>query len=223
MKSSFLLLPLILLFLGSCNSDNNNSKQSDTASDAVVNVYSHRHYTSDEKLYKAFEAETGIKVKLVKASADQLLERIKMEGENSPADLIITIDAGRLWRAKDAGLLQAIESAEIMDQIDPLFRDKEKQWVGLTYRSRVFVVHKDRIEGLDLLKTYDGLAHPKFKGRVLVRSSENLYNQSLLSALIAHKGEANALNWTKQVVENMARKPKGNDTDQLKSVAAGIG
>lgn len=213
---------LLALVLGACNTGNTGSTRIEKGKE-VVHVYTQRHYASDDQLFKRFEEETGIEVKLVKASADQLLERIKMEGANSPADLLISVDAGRLWRAKEAGYLQTIKDKEVLALVDPLFIDKDSSWVALTYRSRVFVVNKDSIDNYDLLKNYKGLTDAKFKGEVLVRSSENLYNQSLLASIIAHEGEEAALKWAEGVVQNMAREPKGNDSDQLKNVAAGIG
>lgn len=222
--NKLLLLVSILLFLIGCNNSNteNESANSDKVEN-VVNIYTQRHYPSDEVLYEKFEEKTGIKVKSVKASADQLLERISMEGENSPADLLISVDAGRMWRAKEKGIFQPITDDKLLKQIDPVYIDKEYYWVGIAARGRVFVVNKDSVGNLDLLKTYNGITSDQFKGEVLVRTSENLYNQSLLAAMIAHDGEEAALEWAQGVVYNMARKPKGNDTDQLKAVAAGVG
>ncbi|AXH15863.1 Fe(3+) ABC transporter substrate-binding protein [Malaciobacter mytili] len=187
-----------------------------------VNVYSHRHYDTDKKLFKMFEEKTGIKVNVVKAEASALIERIENEGKNSPADVLITVDAGRLYQAKEKGILQAIESKYLLDNIPEKLRDKDNQWFALTKRARVTVykigsgMHKE-------LSTYEDLANPKFKGQIMVRSSNNIYNQSLMAAMIAHHGEEYAVNWAKGVVANMANAPKGNDRYQVKAIANGIG
>ena len=187
-----------------------------------VNVYSHRHYDTDKKLFKMFEEKTGIKVNVVKAKASALIKRMASEGANSPADVLITVDAGRLFQAKQKDLLQPIESVYLTKNIPANLRDKDNKWFALTKRSRVAVIKKD--SGMENeLSTYEDLANPKFKGQIVVRASNNIYNQSLLAAMIAHHGEAKALEWAKGVVANMARDPKGNDRAQVKAVANGIG
>jgi iron(III) transport system substrate-binding protein len=187
-----------------------------------VNVYSHRHYDTDKKLFQMFTERTGIKVNVVKAEADQLIKRLELEGRNSPADLLITVDAGRLFKAKSKGLLQPISSEILNKNIPSHLRDPEGYWYGLTTRARVIVYHKERVK-LSELSTYEALTDKKWKGRILVRSSHNIYNQSLLASIIAAKGPTFAEEWTKGVVANMAREPKGNDRDQVKAIAAGIG
>ncbi|MEL6672933.1 MAG: Fe(3+) ABC transporter substrate-binding protein [Bacteroidota bacterium] len=187
-----------------------------------VNVYSHRHYDTDKELFKRFEDSTGIKVNVVKASADELIQKLEQEGENSIADVLVTVDAGRLFRAKDKGLLQAVSSEVLNQQVPASLRDPEGQWYSVTQRSRVIVYAKDRVDPAEL-SSYEDLADPKWKGKVLVRSSSNIYNQSLMASLIHHLGEEAALNWAKAVVGNMARDPKGNDRDQVKAIAAGLG
>lgn len=187
-----------------------------------VNVYSHRHYDTDKQLFKMFEEKTGIKVNVVKADASALIKRIQSEGKNSPADVLITVDAAGLFQAKDQGLLQFIQSDYLTSNIPAKFRDKDNQWFALTKRARVFV-YKVGSDVANQLKTYEDLADPKFKGQVMVRSSNNVYNQSLLAAVIAHHGEEYALNWAKGVVANMAHDPKGNDRYQVKAVANDIG
>ena len=187
-----------------------------------VNVYSHRHYDTDKKLFKMFEEKTGIKVNVVKAKASALIKRIESEGKKSPADVLITVDAGRLYQAKEKDLLQTISSKYLNENIPLNLRDKDNKWFALTKRSRVAVIKKDsKIE--NELKTYEDLADPRFKGQIMVRSSNNIYNQSLLAAIIAHHGEEYALKWAKGVVSNMTKKPKGNDRYQVKAVANGIG
>lgn len=187
-----------------------------------VNVYSHRHYESDEALFEEFTKETGIKVNVVKGGDDGLLERLKQEGDKSPADVLITADAMRLTRAKEMGLLQPIESEVLEEAIPAKFRDPEGEWYGLTKRARVIVYSKDRVKPEEL-STYEELTDPKWKGRILTRSSSNAYNQSLIASQIAHHGEEKAEAWAKGLVENFARPPQGSDRDQVRAVAAGEG
>ena len=187
-----------------------------------VNVYSHRHYDTDKQLFKMFEEETGIKVNVVNAKASALIKRLESEGEKSPADVLITVDAGRLYQAKEKDLLQTINSEYLLSNIPENLRDKDNKWFALTKRSRV-AVYKIGSGVENKLKTYEQLADPMFKGQIMVRSSNNIYNQSLLAAVIAHHGEEYALKWAKGVVANMAKDPKGNDRYQVKAVANGIG
>jgi iron(III) transport system substrate-binding protein len=169
-----------------------------------------------------FEEKTGIKVNVVKADAKALIKRIESEGEKSPADVLITVDAAGLYEAKSSGLLQTIKSDILEKNIPVQLRDKDNQWFGLTKRSRV-AVYKTGTGIENELSTYEDLADPKFKGKIMVRSSNNEYNQSLLAAIIAHHGEEYALKWAKGIVANMAKEPKGNDRYQVKAVANGIG
>ncbi len=187
-----------------------------------VNVYSHRHYDTDKQLFKMFENKTGIKVNVVKAKASALIKRIESEGAKSPADVLITVDAGRLYQAKKKGILQSVDSEYLTKNIPAKLRDKDNQWFGLTKRARV-AVYRLGSGAEKQLSTYEDLANPKFKGQIMVRSSNNIYNQSLLAAVIAHHGEAKALEWAKGVVANMAKAPKGNDRYQVKAVANGVG
>ena len=222
------LLPLLSLILTACGGESQQEKgeaeekAKTKETDKKVNVYSHRHYNVDEQLFEAFTEKTGIEVNVVNASADELIKKLEMEGENSPADVLITVDAGRLYRAKDKGLLQPVKSEELNQNIPERFRDPEGEWYGLTYRARIIAYHEDRVEK-DAIQTYEGLADDKWEERVLIRSSENIYNQSLMASLIAHKGEEATKKWAKGLVENMARKPQGGDRDQVKAVAAGKG
>jgi len=188
---------------------------------AELNIYSHRHYKVDEEINKLFTEKTGVEVKVVNAEADQLIERIKSEGENSPADLLITVDVGRLQRAKKEGLFQPIKS-ELLDQRVPeALRDADKQWYAYSVRARVIMYSKERVQPGEI-KTYEDLADEKWRGRVLARSSSSSYNQSLLASIIAANGEEKAQEWAKGVVANMARAPQGGDRDQIKGVAAGL-
>jgi len=187
-----------------------------------VNIYSHRHYDTDKQLFKMFEEKTGVKVNVVKAKASALIKRLESEGKNSPADVLITVDAGRLFQATQKDLLQSIDSDYLNKNIPAQFKDKDNKWFALTKRSRV-AVYKIGSGVEKELSTYEGLADPKFKGKIMVRSSNNIYNQSLMAAMIAHHGEEKALEWAKGVVANMAKSPKGNDRYQVKAVANGIG
>ncbi|MBA6154393.1 Fe(3+) ABC transporter substrate-binding protein [Gelidibacter maritimus] len=185
-----------------------------------VNVYTHRHYKADDELFTKFTEETGIKVNIVNASADELIQRLETEGENSSADILITVDAGRLYRAQSKDLLQPVRSEVLEANIAPEFREKEGHWYGMTYRARIIAYAKDRVNPEDI-KTYEDLTDPKWKGKIVIRSSENVYNQSLLASIILADGEEKAKEWAEGVVANMARNPKGSDRDQVKAVASG--
>ena len=187
-----------------------------------INLYSQRHYEVDKLQYKKFEESTGIKVNVIKANADELIERMKNEGKNSPADLFITVDVGKLYQASQMGLLQKIKIPSILDKVSKDLIDKNEFWVPITYRSRIIVHSKDRVNASEL-STYENLADEKWKGRVLVRSSSNAYNQALMSSIIANLGADNAVKWSEALVENFARDPKGSDRDQVKAIASGQG
>ena len=186
-----------------------------------INLYTHRHYDSDKLLFKAFTKKTGIKINVIKGSADQLIQRLQTEGENSPADILLTVDAGRLVRAKNLGLLQSVTSPLLIKQIPSEMRDLDGYWYGLTVRARALIYSKDRVKQ-NQLSTYEDLAHKKWRGRIVVRSSNNIYNQSLLASIIAANGELDAYKWAKSVRSNMARSPRGSDRDQARAVASGL-
>ena len=188
---------------------------------AEVNVYTHRHYDSDKILFKKFTDITGIEVNVIKGSADQLIQRLQSEGSNSPADILLTVDAGRLVRAKDMGLLEPVSSKILTKNVPEMMRDSQNHWFGLSVRARVIAYAKDRIEENEL-STYEDLADPKWRGKIVVRSSNNIYNQSLLASLINKNGSKKALKWARSVRKNMARKPRGNDRDQARAVASGV-
>lgn len=190
------------------------------AADQVVNLYSSRHYQTDEALYESFTKKTGIEINRIEGKADALIERLKSEGANSPADVLITVDAGRLWRAEEAGVFQPIRSEILEQRIPENLRHPEGKWFGFSGRVRMIVYNKDLVDPTDLQR-YEDLADPKWRGMVCIRSSENIYNLSLLGSLIAAHGEAWAEDWAKGVVANFARPPQGGDTDQIKAVAAG--
>jgi iron(III) transport system substrate-binding protein len=183
-----------------------------------VNVYSYRQPQLIDPLLKAFTAKTGIKANVVYA-ADGLNERLAAEGRNSPADVLLTVDAGRLSEAKDAGLTQPVESAVLEKRIPAQYRDPDKHWFGLTMRGRVVYASKDRVKQDSI--TYEDLADPKWKGKVCVRSGQHVYNTSLVATIIAHKGEEFAENWLKGVRDNLAHKPAGGDREQARDIASG--
>jgi iron(III) transport system substrate-binding protein len=191
-----------------------------TAQDKVVNIYSSRHYQTDEALYSGFTKLTGIKVNRIEAGEDALIERVRNEGARSPGDVLITVDAGRLWRAQDLGLFQPVRSTVLESRIPQAFREPDGQWFGFSMRARVLAYNKAKVRP-DELRRYEDLADAKWKGRICARSSTNIYNLSLMGALIDRLGEAKAQDWAKAVRANLAREPKGGDTDQLKAVAAG--
>lgn len=186
-----------------------------------VNVYSSRHYDTDTALYEQFEEETGITVNLIEGGSDELIERINSEGINSPADILITVDAGRLWRAKEADVLQQFESDQLNENIPEELRDTDGQWVGLSRRVRGIIYHTDRVDPSEL-EGYWELADEKWDGRICIRSSNNIYNQSLVASLIESHGLEETEEWARDFVSNFAQSPQGGDTDQIKSVAAGV-
>jgi iron(III) transport system substrate-binding protein len=185
-----------------------------------VNVYSARHYDSDAELFGLFTEQTGIKVNLIEAKADELIERVRSEGENSPADVLITVDAGNLWRADEAGLLDTVESEVLTSAIPENLRHPEGKWFGLATRARVIIYNKETVTPEEL-STYEDLASDTWQSRICIRSSTNVYNQSLLASIIASSDETTAESWAQGIVNNMAREPEGGDTDQIKAVAAG--
>jgi len=188
--------------------------------DEVVNVYSARHYDTDMAMYERFTEETGIKVNLIEGSSDALIERIKSEGQFSPADMLITVDAGRLWRAEKEGIFQPVDSAVLSERIPAHLRHPEGKWFGLSKRARV-IAHKKDIALPAGFGTYEALADEAFRGQVCMRSSGNIYNLSLMASLIDAHGVKAAEAWAKGVVANFARTPQSNDTGQLKAVASG--
>lgn len=187
---------------------------------AEVNVYSARNDALIKPLLDEFTRHTGIKANLLAGKPEQLLERLKSEGANSPADLLITTDAGNLWAAKEAGVLQPVKSAVLEANIPASLRDPEDVWFGLSQRARVIFIARDRVKPGEIT-SYEDLADPKWKGRICIRSSGNVYNQSMLAAMIATMGAEKAEAWAKAVTGNMARKPQGGDRDQILAVAAG--
>ena len=190
------------------------------AEQGVVNVYSHRHYDTDRELFESFTESTGIEVRVVEAGADELIQRLQAEGEQTEADLLITVDAARLNRAKSMGLLQSVESQSLSERIPEHLRENEGMWFALTKRARIIAYHNERSDR-SILSTYEALASEEYEDAIAIRSSSNVYNQSLLASIVAHNGETVAREWAAGVVENMARDPQGGDTDQLRAIAAG--
>jgi iron(III) transport system substrate-binding protein len=185
-----------------------------------LNLYSSRHYETDERLYSAFEEQTGITINRIEDKADALIERIKAEGANSPADILLTVDAGRLWRADQAGILQPVESEVLNARIPEWLRHPDGRWYGFSQRVRIVFYDKSKVNPLDI-RTYESLADPKLKGMVCTRSSGNIYMLSLMAAMIDHLGPEKAEAWAAGLWNNRARDPAGGDTDQLRGIASG--
>ncbi len=187
--------------------------------DGVLNLYSSRHYDTDERLYTDFEEMTGITINRIEGNADELIARMQAEGQNSPADVLITVDTSRLERAKDAGILQSIDSDVLEAAIPANLQDSDNQWFGFSQRARVIFYDKNDVENPP--QTYLDLADPAYEGLVCIRSSTNTYNQTLLASIIENHGEEAARTWAAGVVSNMARAPQGGDTDQLRGIVSG--
>ncbi len=185
-----------------------------------VNLYSARQESLIKPLLDRFTAETGVKVNLVTGRADALLQRLQSEGDNSPADLLLTVDAGRLHRAVEAGVTQPFDSATLSDVIPASYREPEGHWYGLSFRARPIMYAKDRVQPGEL-STYQNLADQNWHNRICIRSSGNIYNQSLVASKLAADGEAVTEAWARGLVQNFARPPAGGDRDQIKAVAAG--
>jgi iron(III) transport system substrate-binding protein len=184
-----------------------------------VNIYSSRHYEHDDKLYDDFTAATGITVNRIEATGDELIQRMLAEGVNSPADILLTVDAGRLWRADAAGLLQPVDSAVLNERLPAELRHPDGHWFGFATRARVFFYDRERVENPP--QTYAELADPRFRGMICMRSASNIYSLSLLASIIAHEGEEAARAWAEGLKANLAREPEGGDTDQIRAVASG--
>ncbi|WP_170462156.1 Fe(3+) ABC transporter substrate-binding protein [Ruegeria arenilitoris] len=189
------------------------------AAEGELNLYSSRHYDTDERLYTDFEEATGIKINRIEGKADELIARMEAEGANSPADILLTVDTSRLARAKNAGLLQAVDSDVLEERIPANLQDEDNQWFGFSQRARIIFYDKNDVTNPPA--TYLDLADPEYKGLVCIRSSSNTYNQTLLASIITHHGAKKAKEWAEGVVANMAREPQGGDTDQLRGIVSG--
>jgi iron(III) transport system substrate-binding protein len=188
------------------------------AQEKILNLYSARHYQTDEALYANFTKTTGIKINRIEGKEDELLERIKNEGSNSPADVFLTVDAARLAKAHELGLFAPLKSALLEKKIPAHLRTDD--WASFSTRARVIVYNKNKVKTEDV-QNYADLANPKLKGKFCSRSGSHPYNLSLMASVISHDGEAKAEQWARGLVANFARSPKGGDTDQIKAVAAG--
>lgn len=185
-----------------------------------VNIYTSRHYDSDDELYALFTEKTGIQVNVISGKGAALIERIKAEGENSPADIYFTVDAGNLWKVQSEGFFQSISSNKINSIVPENLRGPNNEWIAIAKRARVIFynpkkISKDEIKNL----SYEDLSNPKWKGRIVIRSSNNMYNQSLVASLISNNGIENTEIWGKGLISNFARKPQGNDRSQIMAVA----
>jgi len=187
-----------------------------------VNVYTSRHYDSDDALYEEFTKETGIDINIISGKGSALLERIKSEGKNSPADIFFTVDAGNLWKVQKEGLFQSIKSKKILSSVPVKLRGPNDEWTAVAKRARVVFYNPMKIGSNEIKDlTYEDLANEEWRNRVVVRSSSNMYNQSLVASLIANLGEKNTEIWAKGFVKNFARKPQGNDRSQIIAVSNG--
>lgn len=190
-----------------------------TLAQGELNMYSSRHYDTDERFYSEFEEATGITINRIEGNADELLARMQAEGVNSPADILLTVDTSRLARAKSMGLLQSVDSPVLERRIPAYLQDDDNQWFGFSQRARIIFYDKERVP--EPPQTYADLADPRYKGMVCSRSSTNEYTQTLLAAVIEHDGELAARDWAAGVVDNFARPPQGGDTDQLRGLVSG--
>ena len=207
------------VFLAACGSSGDEGAAPADAGE--VNLYTARHYDSDLELYDRFTRETGIKINRVEGNADELIARLSSEGARSPADLFVTADAGALWRAQQAGVLQPVTSDLLEQRVPANLREPGGNWYGFARRARVAAYNPERVQP-DELASYEDLASPRFRGRICVRSSDSVYNLSLVGALIEAWGEQRAEQWARGIVANMARQPEGGDRDQIRAVGAGI-
>ncbi|APJ04335.1 Fe(3+) ABC transporter substrate-binding protein [Silvanigrella aquatica] len=189
----------------------------------VVNLYTSRHYGVDHELFQKFEKETGIKVNEIQIKeAAQLIERVKSEGKKSPADVIITVDIGNAWKAEQAELYQSISTPTLKNSVPANLIGPDQKWYALTLRGRAIVYDKTRVKENEI-QNYEDLAKEQFKGRILARTSNHVYNQSLVASLLSAHGAEKTENWTKIITENLARKPEGGDIDQMKAIAQNKG
>ena len=187
-----------------------------------VNIYTSRHYDSDDQLYEDFRKETGIKINVISGNGSALLERLKSEGKNSPADIFFTVDAGNLWKVQKEGLFQSIDSKKVLSSVPAELRGPNDEWTAVAKRARVIFYNPTKIKSSEIRDlTYEDLASEEWRNRIVIRSSSNMYNQSLVASLIANLGEENTEIWAKNFVKNFARKPQGNDRSQIIAVSNG--
>ncbi|MEO1025567.1 MAG: extracellular solute-binding protein [Pseudomonadota bacterium] len=191
----------------------------DALAEGELNLYSSRHYDTDERLYSDFTEATGITINRIEGNADELIARMEAEGANSPVDVFLTVDTVRISRAKDLGLLQSIDSPVLEAAIPAYLQDEDNQWFAFSQRARILFYDKTDVPNPPM--TYQDLASPDYAGKVCIRSSSNVYTQNITAALVAHLGEEAISDWAKAVVGNFARDPQGGDTDQLRGIASG--
>lgn len=208
MKTKILVGTAVLVALGSA-----------AVAEGELNLYSSRHYDTDERLYTDFEEQTGITINRIEGKGDELIVRLQAEGANSPADVLITVDTSRLARASQAGVLQSIDSDVLEAQVPGNLHDADNQWFGFSQRARIIFYNKERVKNPP--RDYVSLADEAYRGMVCHRSSSNVYSQTLLAAIIENHGEEAARTWADGMVKNFARDPQGGDTDQLRALASG--
>jgi iron(III) transport system substrate-binding protein len=190
------------------------------AQEKVLNLYTARHYATDDAFYTGYTKATGIKINRIEGGEDALFERIKTEGANSPADVFLTVDVARLWRAEQAGIFAPVKSATLNKRIPAHYRDPEAKWFGFSARARVLAYDNKKVKPTEIAR-YEDLANSKWKGQICTRPSSHPYNLSLISSMILHLGQEKATEWARGVATNLARPPRGGDTDQLRAVDVG--
>jgi iron(III) transport system substrate-binding protein len=218
LRRPLLAATLMALAVSACGES---ARQAPGEPTGELNLYTARHYDADLQLYRMFEEKTGIRINRIDGRPDQLMARMQTEGSNSPADVFVAADAGALWRAQEAGLLQPVTSAALTAAIPANLRDPEGHWFGLARRARVVAYDITKVRP-DEVDTYEEIVSPRFRGKLCIRSSDSVYNLSLVGALIEAWGPQKAGDWVKGVVANMARPPEGGDRDQIRAVAAGV-
>jgi len=184
-----------------------------------LNIYSARHYDTDDQLFEGFTEATGIRINLIEGSGEELVARILNEGANSPADILITVDAGRLWRAEQEGIFQSVSSETLEERVPDYLRHPDGLWFGFSTRARALYYNPELVD--EPPTSYEDLTDPRFEGLVCLRSGSNIYNLSLMSSMIEVHGEEGATEWAEGIVANFARDPQGGDTDQIRGVATG--
>ena len=219
MRTNLIICVAVAALLAACGQDG--GRPAAGADAGVVNLYTARHYDTDDALYERFTEETGIRVNVIEGNADQLIARMTSEGSASPADLFVAADAGALWRAQSADLLQATTSEALNAAIPANLRDPEGRWFGLNRRARIVAYDSNKVQPADI-DTYEEIASPRFRGQLCVRSADSVYNLSLVGALIEAWGPEKTGEWARGVVANMARRPEGGDRDQIRAVNAGV-
>ena len=220
MIRTFGAVTLATLLLAACSPAEPEATDA-AAAGGELNLYTSRHYDADLALYDAFTAKTGVKVNRIEGNPDQLVARMQAEGAASPADVFLAADAGALWRAQNAGLFQAVSSPSLNEAIPANLRQPDGQWYGFSRRARVVAYDPAKVQPSEI-DTYEDIASPRFRGKLCVRSSDNVYNLSLMGALIEAWGEEKAKAWAEGVTANLARPPEGGDRDQIRAVAAGV-